>query len=346
MQIAWPSSAACSSMPERRTGAGPAPDIFDLVGKRIWVTGHRGMVGSAILRRLRRESCVVLTAGRERADLRVRDAVDRAMDDLRPDIVIVAAATVGGIVANDTRPAEFLFDNLAIQTNLIDSAAKAGVPRLLFLGSSCIYPKDAAQPISEDALLTGPLEPTNQWYAIAKIAGIKLCEAYRRQYGCSFISAMPCNLYGPNDNFDVESAHVIPGLLHKTYVALRDGKPALDVWGSGKPLREFLHVDDLADAVVHLLKCYDAEETINVGTGSEIEIGRLAELICDIAGYDGALRFDASRPDGTFRKRLDTAKLAALGWTPSIGLREGLTDTWHWYVEKLAEPELPAANHA
>lgn len=294
------------------------------------------MVGSALVRRLQKETCTLVLAGREEGDLRSRDDTDRLMKSLNPDIVVVAAATVGGIVANDTRPAEFLFDNLAIETNLIDVAAKAGVERLLFLGSSCIYPRDAVQPIQESALLTGPLEPTNEWYAIAKIAGIKLCQAYRRQYGCSFISAMPCNLYGPNDNFDIESAHVIPGLLSKAHKALESGAPAIQVWGSGQPKREFLHVDDLADAVVHLLRYYDSEEIINVGTGREIAIRELAELIRDISGYQGDLAFDPSRPDGTLLKRLDITRLTAMGWTPGIRLRDGLAETWRWYLDNRA----------
>lgn len=311
----------------------PEAPRFRLAGKRIWVAGHRGMVGSAVVRRLEQEDCFILTAGREDGDLRSRAQTDRLMELLQPDIVVVAAAKVGGIAANDGFPADFLYDNLSIETNLIDAAAKSNVERLLFLGSSCIYPREAPQPIPESALLTGPLEPTNEWYAIAKIAGIKLCQAYRRQHGCSFISAMPCNLYGPRDNFDLETSHVIPALLAKTDDAIREGNQTLDVWGSGRPRREFLHVDDLADAIVHLLKVYDGEEHINVGTGTDIEIADLAEMICDIAGFRGKLVFDPTRPDGTLLKRLDISRLQAMGWSPSIGLREGLAETWRWYLE-------------
>lgn len=320
--------------------------LFGLDGKRVWVAGHRGMVGSAIVRRLAGESCTILTASREEADLRSRADTDRALDRLQPDVVVIAAATVGGIVANAARPAEFLYDNLTIETNLIDAAAKSGVERLLFLGSSCIYPREAPQPIPESALLTGPLEPTNEWYAIAKIAGVKLCQAYRRQYGCSFISAMPCNLYGPNDNFDVESAHVIPGLMAKAYDAIQARSSVLEVWGSGRPRREFLHVDDLADAVVHLLAHYDGEETVNVGTGSDVSIRELAEMICDITGFEGELAFDPTRPDGTYLKTLDVGRLREMGWNASIRLRDGLADSWRWYVENRAANAIRAASHA
>lgn len=324
----------------------PDAPIFTLAGRRVWVMGHRGMVGSAVVRRLAEERCTVVTAGREEGDLRSRDDVDRLMTRLKPDVVVVAAATVGGIAANSARPASFLYDNLMIESNAIDAAAKFDVERLIFLGSSCIYPREAPQPIPESALLTGPLEPTNEWYAIAKIAGIKLCQAYRRQYGCSFISAMPCNLYGPNDNFDLEGSHVIPGLMAKLKIAMEERASSLEIWGSGLPRREFLHVDDLADAVVHLLLHYDGEETINVGTGSDIEIRELAALLCDVAGFGGALAYDASRPDGTLRKRLDVSRLSDLGWTPSIGLREGLKETWAWYLDSCASRTVRAPSHA
>jgi GDP-L-fucose synthase len=306
--------------------------VFPLAGKRIWVAGHRGMVGSALVRRLAREDCEVLTVARTEVDLRRQAETEAWMAEARPDAVILAAARVGGIAANDAYPGEFLHDNLAIQTNVIEGARRIGVAKLLFLGSSCIYPKLAPQPIPEEALLTGPLEPTNAWYAIAKIAGLKLCQAYRRQYRCDFISAMPTNLYGPDDNFDLEASHVLPALIRKAYEAKAEKRPELVVWGSGAPQREFLHVDDCADALVHLLKTYSDESHINVGSGQEVSIAELAELVTQAAGFAGAVVYDRSRPDGTPRKRLDVSRLTALGWTPKIDLATGVAETCRWYA--------------
>lgn len=302
--------------------------MFDLAGRRVWVAGHRGMVGSALVRRLARESVAeILTADRAALDLTRQAAVEDWVAANRPDVVIVAAARVGGIAANAARPVDFLHDNLMIEANIMRAAADARVAKLLFLGSSCIYPKFAEQPIKESALLTGSLEPTNQWYAVAKIAGIKLAEAYRAQEGLDFISAMPTNLYGPGDNYDLETSHVIPALLRKA-VAARDSGGPLTVWGSGTPRREFLHVDDLADALVHLLVHYSGAEHINVGFGEDLTIAELARTIAEVVGYSGAIAFDASRPDGTPRKLMDSSQLAALGWQPRIGLREGLADAY------------------
>ena len=301
---------------------------FDLTGKKVWVAGHRGMVGSAVVRRLASESCDVVTAGRDTLDLRDQRAVFAWIEAERPDLAIVAAARVGGIHANDTYPAEFLYDNLVIEANLIEGARRAGVAKVVFLGSSCIYPKLAPQPIPEDALLTGPLEPTNQWYAIAKIAGIKLGQAYRRQYGMDCVSAMPTNLYGPGDNYHLANSHVIPALLRKAHEARLAGNAELTVWGSGAPFREFLHVDDLADAVVFLARNYSQDAHINVGSGSEVTIRDLAELVCGVVGFEGALVWDASKPDGAPRKLMDSSRLAALGWTAQIGLEEGLRRTY------------------
>jgi GDP-L-fucose synthase len=298
------------------------------------------MVGSALVRRLQREDCEVITVGRDTVDLRDQPAVHQWMAETRPDVVILAAAKVGGIVANDTRPATFLYDNLVMETNVIHAAWQAGVEKLLFLGSSCIYPKHADQPIREEALLTGPLEPTNEWYAVAKIAGIKLCQAYRKQYGCDFISAMPTNLYGPGDNYDLTSSHVIPALLRKAHEAKESGAGDLVVWGSGTPLREFLHVDDCADALVHLLKTYSDEGHVNVGCGSDLSIAELARTICEVVGYTGEVRFDTNKPDGTPRKLTDTTRLAALGWQPRISLLEGLAATYQEFLEETREGAL------
>jgi GDP-L-fucose synthase len=304
---------------------------FRLAGRRIFVAGHRGMVGAACVRRLASEDCEILIATRDEADLRRQDETEEWVRMAKPDVVIVAAATVGGILANSTRPAEFLYDNLAIEANLIEAARKAGVAKLLFLGSSCIYPKLAAQPMREDALLTGPLEPTNEWYAIAKIAGIKLCQAYRRQHGCDFISAMPTNLYGPGDNFDLQSSHVVPALIRKIDAAKQAGAETVEIWGSGRPKREFLHVDDLADALVHLLKHYSGESHVNVGTGTDVTIAELAEAISRVVGWQGRFVYDASKPDGTPRKLLDVSLLASLGWRAQTGLEIGLRDAYGWY---------------
>ncbi len=304
---------------------------FPLEGKRVFVAGHRGMVGSALLRRLAREGCETLTISREHVDLRNQAAVDRWFNEARPEVVFLAAARVGGIHANDSRPGEFLYDNLAIAANVVEAAHKCRVEKLLFLGSSCIYPRLAPQPMPESALLSGPLEPTNEWYAIAKIAGLKLCQAYRRQYGCDFVSVMPTNLYGPNDNFDLESGHVLAALLAKTDAALKEGRKIVEIWGSGRPRREFLYVDDLADAAVFLMKTWSEEEPINIGAGSDLTILELARLIADIVGFKGRFAFDPSKPDGTPQKLLDVSKLSALGWRPRIGLDEGTRQTYDWY---------------
>lgn len=309
---------------------------FDLTDRRVWVAGHRGMVGQALVRRLAREGCELIEAPRERVDLRRQAAVEAWMDEARPDLVFVAAAKVGGIHANDTRPAEFLYDNLMIEANIIEAARHVGTSKLVFLGSSCIYPKFAPQPINEDALLTGALEPTNEWYAIAKIAGIKLCQAYRQQYGLDFISAQPTNLYGPFDNFDLTSSHVLPALIRKAHEAKQSGAEDFTIWGSGSPLREFLHVDDLADALVFLAQNYSAPEIVNIGSGDEIAIGDLAEMIGRAVGFEGPILRDASKPDGTPRKRLDTSKLEGLGWRASIDLKDGIDGVYRWYLENRA----------
>ena len=307
---------------------------YSLNGKRIFVAGHRGMVGSALVRRLASEGCEVVTAGRDVLDLTDQAAVRDWFNTEKPDAVILAAAKVGGIHANDTYPVNFLADNLALQTNVITSAHESGVEKLLFLGSSCIYPKHAPQPIPEEALLTGPLEPTNEWYAIAKIAGIKLCQAYRKQYGADFISAQPTNLYGPGDNYDLENSHVLPALLRKFHEAKEAGSEEVVVWGSGTPLREFLHVDDLADALVFLLKEYSDPMPLNVGSGAEVTIRELAETIAKVVGYDAELVFDAEKPDGTPRKLMDSARLHGLGWNRARGLEEGIR---HAYADWLQQ---------
>jgi GDP-L-fucose synthase len=305
--------------------------IFPLRGRRVFVAGHRGMVGSALVRRLAREECEVLTVGRESVDLRNQTVVDRWLTEHRPEVVLLAAAKVGGIHANDTHPGEFLYDNLAIATNVIEASRRTGVEKLLFLGSSCIYPRLAPQPMPESCLLTGPLEPTNEWYAVAKIAGLKLCQAYRRQYGCDFVSVMPTNLYGPNDNFDLLSSHVLAALLAKIDAAVHEDRKTVEIWGSGRPHREFLHVDDLADACVFLLKAWSDEEPINIGAGSDVTIAELARLIADIVGFRGRFVYDGSKPDGTPRKLLDVSKLTALGWRPRIDLEAGIRQTYDWY---------------
>jgi GDP-L-fucose synthase len=310
---------------------------FDLAGKRVFVAGHRGMVGSALVRRLATEGCDILTAPRDRLDLLDQPATVAWVKNARPDAIVVAAARVGGILANASHPVDFLYDNLVIETNLIGAAHRADVDRLLFLGSSCIYPKLAPQPIPEEALLTGPLEPTNEWYAVAKIAGVKLCEAYRRQYGRHYISAMPTNLYGPNDNFDLESSHVLPALLRKIHTAKATGQGEIVLWGTGKPLREFLHVDDLADACIHLLKHYDDALFLNVGSGTDLSIAELATVISRVVGFDGGFVYDPTRPDGTPRKLLNSARLFALGWRPGIPLDEGIRSTYEWYLRNVAE---------
>ena len=306
---------------------------YDLAGKRVYVAGHRGMVGSALVRRLAREGCHVLTATRAELDLTRQADVEAWMEKEKPDAVFLAAAKVGGILANDSFPADFLYDNLILEANIIHAAHTVGVEKLLFLGSSCIYPKFADQPIVEEALLTGALEPTNEWYAIAKIAGIKLCQAYRRQHGRDFISAMPTNLYGPGDNFDLASSHVMPALIRKAHEAKLGRKPEITVWGTGTPRREFLHVDDCADACVHLMKTYSDDGHINVGSGEDITILDLTRLVCRIVGYDGAIVHDLTKPDGTPRKLMSADKLRALGWTPTIGLEDGVADAYRAFLD-------------
>lgn len=311
--------------------------IFDLAGRRIWVAGHRGMVGSALCRRLEAENCEILTAERQDADLRDQAAVGRWMEANRPEVIFLAAATVGGINANNTRPAEFVYDNLAIELNVVEAARNTGVAKLMLLGSSCIYPKLAPQPLQEDSLLTGPLEASNEWYAIAKIAGIKLCQAYRRQYGCDFISVMPTNLYGPGDNYDLAQSHVVPALIRKAHEAKERGDTAIIVWGSGTPRREFLHVDDMADACVHLMKIYSEEGHLNIGTGEDLTIRQLAEMVNAVVGFKGNLVFDPTKPDGTPRKLLDVNKLHQLGWHHKIGLEDGLGDSYRWFRERVGK---------
>lgn len=315
---------------------------FDLDGARIWVAGHGGMVGSAVVRRLQREPVEVLTAPRDRLDLRDRAAVKAWLADSRPDVVVVAAAKVGGIWANNSLPVDFLQDNLAIELSVIAGAHEAGVRKLLMLGSSCIYPKLAPQPISEDALLTGPLEPTNEWYAIAKIAGLKLCQAYRRQYGADFVSLMPTNLYGPGDNYHPEQSHVPAGLIRRMDEARRTGADSVVVWGTGTPRREFLYVDDLADACLHVLRSYSDETALNVGVGADITIADFARTVAEVVGFRGKLVFDASRPDGTPRKLLDVSRINALGWTASTPLSEGLARAYADYLARRDAGLIPA----
>ncbi len=307
--------------------------LYDLTGKRIYVAGHRGMVGSALARRLKCAGVSeILTTPRSEVDLVRQGSVEDWFARSRPDAVFMAAARVGGIAANAARPVDFLYDNLMIEANIIRAAAEVGVEKFLFLGSSCIYPKHAEQPITEDALLTGPLEPTNQWYAIAKIAGIKLCQAYRKQEGLDFISAMPTNLYGPHDNFDLETSHVLPALIRKAHEAKLAGERGMEIWGSGTPRREFLHVDDLADALVHVMERYSEDSHINVGSGEDVTIKQLAELVMEVVGLEGELRHDRSRPDGTPRKLMAADRLRVLGWVPSIGLKEGIASAYDWFL--------------
>lgn len=306
--------------------------LYPLAGKRVWVAGHRGMVGAAVVRRLADEDCEVLTAGRDELDLMNQQQTRDWVAAKRPDAIFMAAAKVGGILANDSYPADFLYDNLIIATNVTEAAHRADVGKLLFLGSSCIYPKFALQPIPEEALLTGPLEPTNEWYAIAKIAGIKLAQAYRRQHGRDYISAMPTNLYGPGDNFDLTSSHVVPALIRKAHEAKIAGAPSLTMWGTGTVRREFLHVDDCADALIHLMRSYSAEEHVNVGSGDDVTILELTRLVCDIVGYEGDIVHDLNKPDGTPRKLMSADRLRTSGWSPRQSLRQGLTDTYAWFL--------------
>lgn len=307
--------------------------VFSLEGKRVWVAGHNGMVGSALVRRLAKENCDVVTVDRKVLDLNDQASTRDWIAEAKLDAVFLAAAKAGGILANDTYPVQFLYDNLMIEANIIEGSHRAKVAKLLFLGSSCIYPKLAPQPIPEEALLTGPLEPTNEWYAVAKIAGIKLCQAYRKQYGSDFISAMPTNLYGPGDNFDLNSSHVIPALIRKTHEASVNGKNELMIWGTGMPRREFLHVDDCADACVYLMKRYSEEMHVNVGSGADLTILDLVRMICDIVGFRGEIVHDLSKPDGTPRKLMSAEKIRNLGWVPTIPLTEGLANAYRWYLD-------------
>ena len=304
---------------------------------RIFVAGHRGMVGSAIVRRLESAGFShVVTAGRDRVDLTRQGETEDWFEENRPDAVVLAAARVGGILANDSYPADFIRDNLQIEVNVIDAAWRAGTSKLLFLGSSCIYPRDAPQPMREDALLTGPLEPTNQWYAIAKIAGIKMCQAYRRQYGFDAICVQPTNVYGPADNYDPRSSHVVAALIRKFHEAKAGGAGKVVVWGTGTPFREFIHVDDLADACVFLLEDYSAEEIVNIGTGQEVSIGQFAAIVAHVVGFEGEIVYDTSKPDGTPRKLMDSTRLAGLGWRASISLEQGLAQAYGWFLENVA----------
>ena len=312
---------------EKRAGAGSAAS-FPLAGKRVYVAGHTGLVGGALLRRLAVEDCEVVTAERKDVDLTRQDEARAFLEARRPDCIFVAAAKVGGIHANNAYPADFLFDNLAIAQNVIAAAHAVGTRKLLFLSSSCVYPKNAPQPMREDHILTGALEPTNEWYAIAKIAGMKMCQAYRRQYGADFIAVLPTNLYGPGDNYHPEDSHVPAALLRRFHEAKKSGAPAVAVWGTGRPMREFLYVDDLADACVFLMQAYSGEAFVNVGTGAELSIAAFAALVADTVGYRGEIRFDPTRPDGAPRKLLDVSRLTELGWRARTPLREGLKATY------------------
>jgi GDP-L-fucose synthase len=310
---------------------------------KIYVAGHRGLVGGAVMRALQQQGHNNLIARtHHELDLTEQSAVRAFFEHERPEAVVMAAAHVGGIHANNTRPAEFIRDNLLIQDNIIDAAYRSGVSKFVFLGSSCIYPKMAPQPIKEDYLLTGPLEPTNEWYAIAKIAGVKMCQAYRRQYGFNAISLMPTNLYGPGDNFDLQNSHVLPALIRRFHEATQRGDAVLSVWGSGTPRREFLHVDDMADAVVYLLKSYDEEPIVNLGWGEDVTIRELAQMVATVSGFKGRLEFDISKPDGTPRKLLDTSRLTSLGWKPKIKLEDGIKQTYSWFVRHIADARMTA----
>jgi GDP-L-fucose synthase len=310
---------------------------YSLLAKKVWVAGYKGMVGSALVRRLQKESCEIITVDRSVVDLKRQVEVEEFMAATRPHAVIIAAAKVGGILANNTYPADFLYDNLVIEANIIHNAYIVGVEKLLFLGSSCIYPKFAEQPITEGSLLTGPLEPTNECYAIAKIAGIKLAQAYRKQHGCDFISAMPTNLYGPGDNFDLKSSHVMPALIRKAHEAKINGDKEITVWGTGTPRREFLHTDDCADGLVFLLKNYSGHEHVNMGSGSDIMISKLVDLVCSVVGFEGQVIYDRSKPDGTMRKLMDAKKLRTMGWSPVIELESGIRNA---YAAFLSESEI------
>jgi len=309
---------------------------FDLTGRRVWVAGHRGMAGSAIARRLARESCEIVTATRVELDLLCQADVNAWMANQKIDAVFLAAGTVGGIMANSTRPAEFLYDNVVIVSNVIHAAWRTGVKKLLFLGSSCIYPRLAQQPMREEALLTGALEPTNESYAIAKIAGIKLCEAFRRQYGCDFVSVMPTNLYGPGDRYDAQSGHVVAALIMKIHAAKSANSPVVELWGSGTARREFLFTEDLADACVFVMKNYSGEMFLNVGTGRDMTILELAQSIARIAGWEGTFKMDTSKPDGMPRKVMDVSRLRALGWSAATDFETGMKEAYKWYVDNVA----------
>jgi GDP-L-fucose synthase len=311
---------------------GLAMTEFALSGRRVWVAGHRGMAGSAIVRRLTSEHCEVLTATRSELDLLRQAEVNSWMADMKIDAVFLAAATVGGIMANATRPADFLYENLVIETNVIQGAFQSGVQKLLFLGSSCIYPRMAQQPMREEALLTGALEPTNEWYAIAKIAGIKLCQAYRRQFGCDFVSVMPTNLYGPGDRYDLEGGHVVAALIMKIHAAKVANNPTVELWGSGQPRREFLFSEDLADACVFVMKNYSSELFLNVGTGQDITILELAQAIAKVAGWQGTFTLNISKPDGTPRKVMDVSRLNSLGWSAKTDFESGIKQAYEWYL--------------
>jgi GDP-L-fucose synthase len=315
---------------------------YALAGKKVWVAGHGGMVGSAVVRRMACEGVQLITAERREVDLRRQSEVEDFVARTRPDAIVIAAAKVGGILANDSFPADFLYDNLMIEANVIHAAHLSGVEKLLLLGSSCIYPRLAPQPIPENALLTGPLEPTNEWYAIAKIAGIKLAQSYRKQHGHDFISAMPANLYGPGDNFNLRSGHVLPALICKAHEAKLRGDTEMVVWGTGTPRREFLHVDDCADALVFLLKNYSEFEHINVGSGAEISILELTRMVCRVVGFAGTIVHDLSKPDGTLRKLMNGDKLRAMGWAPRIGLEQGIAETYRWFLDHMPTTLEPA----
>ncbi|WP_168880134.1 GDP-L-fucose synthase family protein [Rhizobium sp. P28RR-XV] len=309
--------------------------VYSVEGKKIWVAGSTGMVGSAVVDTLKQRDCEIITSTSKDLNLINQHDVQDFLGDRKPDCIILAAAKVGGILANDSYPAEFLYENLMIESNIIGAANGLGVEKLLFLGSSCIYPKHAPQPITEDSLLTGPLEPTNQWYAIAKIAGLMMCDAFRRQYGRSYISAMPTNLYGPRDNFHLQNSHVIPGMMHRFHNAKASGQRSLEIWGSGKPLREFMHVHDLAQAAIFLLEHYDDEGPVNIGTGREVSISELALMVKEVVGFDGEIIYNTNRPDGTPRKLLSNEKLMKLGYEPKIKLEDGLRSTYQWFLDNI-----------
>ncbi len=306
--------------------------LYSLTGKRVWVAGHRGMVGSALMRHLEKIDCEVITAGREELDLLRQEDVEQWMAKHQPHAVFLAAGKVGGIYANDTWPADFIYNNLMIEANIIHASYLNKVEKLLFLGSSCIYPKMAPQPMTEDSLLTGPLEPTNEWYAIAKIAGIKLCQAYRKQYGQDYISAMPTNLYGPGDNYDLETSHVAAALLYKTHRAKEAGDKSIEIWGTGTPKREFLHVDDLANGLIFLMEHYSDHDHINIGSGEEVSIRELAETVAHAVGYQGGYTYNSDKPDGTPRKLMDCSRIHAMGWKAPTTLEDGMKSAYAWFV--------------